>query len=139
MGNLSHTSPNTIVEVVGEFPEITSSGYTFDKGPIQLRIGKHTAPNKGFGVKHIEAEHMQEILNLGFTSVNEFVKAIIVENAKIFCEFSDLKGNHRPIILKASIGIVVLERKFLESGTIYSVVTAYRRTNPHGIQIGTMK
>lgn len=96
MGNLSHTSPNTIVEVVGEFPEITSSGYTFDKGPIQLRIGKHTAPNKGFGVKHIEAEHMQEILNLGFTSVNEFVKAIIVENAKIFLRILRFKRQSSP-------------------------------------------
>lgn len=135
MGN----SPNDIVEIVGEFPEITSSGYTFAKGPIQLRIGKHIGPHKGFGIKHIEAEHSKEILELGFHSVNEFVKAIIVENAKIFCEFSDLRGNHRPIILKSNIGIVILERKFSASNIIYSVVTAYRRTIVQGTQIGTMK
>lgn len=139
MGNLSHTSPNDVVEIVGEFPEITFSGYTFKKGIIQLRVGKHIAPNKGFGIKHIESEHKKEILELGFQSVSEFVRAIIVENAKIFCEFSDLRGNHRPIILKSNIGIVVLEHKSIGNSSIYSVVTAYRRNNAHGIQIGTIK
>ena len=139
MVNFSGLSANSVVEIVGEFPEIVGSNYYFPKGFIQLRLGKHTAPNRGFGIKHKEAEHLKEIRELGFISVIDYVKAIIVENAKIFYEFSDLRGHHRPLILKSSIGIVVLESKNTSEGIVYSVVTAYRRNNAHGVQIGIIR
>lgn len=63
---------------------------------------------------------------------------IFQSGAKIFSEFSDVRGNHRPMIVYSRIGTVVLERKEIEGESVYSVVTAFGRTSPRGTQIGTM-
>lgn len=66
---------------------------------------------------------------------------IFQSGAKIFSEFSDVRGNHRPMIVYSRIGTVVLERlerKEVEGESVYSVVTAFGRTSPRGTQIGTM-
>lgn len=39
---------------------------------------------------------------------------IFQSGAKIFSEFSDVRGNHRPMIVYSRIGTVVLERKEVE-------------------------
>ncbi|WP_201786739.1 hypothetical protein [Serratia symbiotica] len=43
----------------GHVPEIHSRGDYIPSasGDIFLRAGRHTGPNKGFGVRHIWAEH----------------------------------------------------------------------------------
>lgn len=49
---------------------------------------------------------------------------IFQSGAKIFSEFSDVRGNHRPMIVYSRIGTVVLERKEVEGGKC--VFSCYR-------------
>ncbi|HGO8941410.1 TPA: hypothetical protein ACLBFJ_001633 [Neisseria meningitidis] len=92
---------------------------------------------------HILAEHKADLTRFGLSHDETGVTLLCVEmifqsGAKIFSEFSDVRGNHRPMIVYSRIGTVVLERKEVEGESVYSVVTAFGRTSPRGTQIGTM-
>lgn len=129
----------------GKIPEIDAQGDVIPAGDIFLRAGRHTGPNRGFGVRHIWAEHERELTRLGYDTVNEvprFVRDIIRPGTPIYCEFSHPGGKHRPTILKSSLGIVVLEPKEAtdnRSGWIYVVVTAYTSRKAHGVLIGRVE
>lgn len=126
----------------GRVPEINSKGDVIPAGDIFLRAGKHIGPNRGFGVRHIWAEHENELLGLGYNTVDDvarFVRDIIRPGAPIYCEFNHPGGKHRTTVLKSSLGIVILEPREAQDtddGWIYVVVTAYTKRNPHGVEIG---
>lgn len=136
-------SKNKIVKEIGLFP-ILSEQYriAFPTGQIILKHGEHKGANRGFGVVHILAEHKADLTRFGLshdeTGVTLYVEMILQSGAKIFSEFSDIRGNHRPMIVYSRIGTVILERKEIEGKSVYSVVTAFGRTSPRGTQIGTM-
>ena len=133
------------LEYYGHVPEITSKGDYIPAGYIYLRVGRHTGPNKGFGVRHIWAEHEKELARLGYTSVEDvarFVRDIIQPGAPIYCEFNHPGGKHRTTVLKSTMGIVILEPREApdtDSGWIYVVVTAFTKRNPHGVLIGRIE
>jgi hypothetical protein len=60
------------------------------------------------------------------------------KGAGIYCEFDDLRGFQRPMIVRSRIGTVVLERQRINGLTFYSVVTAFGGTKARGIKIGIM-
>ncbi len=144
-------SPNSTIahpdgfERYGHVPEIHSRGDCIPAGDIFLRAGKHIGPNRGFGVRHIWAEHEKELTRLGYETVDDvarFVRDIIRPGVPIYCEFSHPGGRHRPTVLKSTLGIAVLEQREAPetaSGWIYVVVTAYTRRTAHGVLIGRIE
>ena len=46
--------------------------------PIKLSVGFQNTTGKGYGLRHIEANHGVQIRNAGFTSVVEFVEYVAV-------------------------------------------------------------
>lgn len=129
----------------GRIPEINSQGDIISAGDIFLRAGRHTGPNRGFGVRHIWAEHKTELTRLGYGTVEDvacFVRDVIRPGSPIYCEFNHPGGKHRPTVLKSSLGIAILEpREAVEtdSGWIYVVVTAYTSRKAHGVLIGRIE
>lgn len=130
-----------------EFPEIQAHGHTFEAAEVFLLYGKHWDRNKGFGVIHILEGHSREIdlktkepSPAAVSRVASFVASICARGAKITCEFADLRGNHRPVIVRSSAGTVVLEYKSCrETGLgYYSVVTAMAATKAKGSVIGAL-
>lgn len=136
-------SKNKIVKEIGVFP-ILSEQYriTFPTGQIVLKHGEHKGANRGFGVIHILAEHKADLTRFGLshdeTGVTLYVEMILQSGARIFSEFNNLRGNHRPMIVYSRIGTVILERQEISGQIVYSIVTAFGRTSPRGSQIGVM-
>ena len=130
------------LECYGRIPEINSKGDIIPAGNIYLRKGRDTGPNKGFGVRHIWAEHSKEMERFGYFTVDEvpnFVRDIIRPGALIYCSFDSPAGRHRPAILKTTVGLAILEPREddkSESGYIYVVVTAYTKNRADGDMIG---
>lgn len=137
------THPASQTDSFGYVPEITSKGETIYGGRIILRTGRHKGPNRGFGVNHIWDEHHPELIKLGYLTVHDtvnFVEKIIQPGTPIYCEFNDLRGNHRPTVLRTSVGLVVLEPVNLGDGElVYSVVTAYMKRSASGTKVGQIK
>ena len=135
--------PDTGEETFGIVPKMISRGETIDEGRVILRIGRHKGPNRGFGVNHIWDEHHPDLIKLGYHTIHDtvkFVAKIIQPGTPIFCEFSDLRGKHRPTVLRTSIGLVILEPVILGDGElVYSVVTAYKKRFAAGTKIGAIK
>ena len=129
----------------GRVPEMNSKSDSIPAGDIFLRAGKHSGPNRGFGVRHIWAEHESELAKLGYGTVDDvarFVSDIIRPGVPIYCEFNHPGGKHRTTVLKSSLGVVILEPKEApetDSGWIYVVVTAYTRRKAHGVLIGKIQ
>lgn len=140
--NIAH--PNGL-PCYGRVPEMHSRGDVIPAGDIFLRVGRHIGPNRGFGVRHIWAEHERELTEWGYTTVNDvarFVRDIIQPGAPIYCEFSNPAGRHRVAVLRSALGIVFLEpREASEtvSGWIYVVVTAFTRRTAHGVLVGRVQ
>lgn len=96
---------------------------------------------------HILSDHWRELKLAGKDAtpatvemVAAFVSRILTRKARIHCEFADTKGSHRPLVVKSTIGMAVLEpRRDVGTGDpYYSVVTAYQGANATGPQIGTL-
>lgn len=136
-------SKNKIVKEIGVFPVLPKQyRITFPTGQIVLKHGEHKGANRGFGVIHILAEHKADLTRFGLshdeTGVTLYVEMILQSGARIFSEFNSLRGNHRPMIVYSRIGTVILERQEISGQIVYSIVTAFGRTNPRGSQIGIM-
>lgn len=139
--NTKLVNPQTGEFFFGYIPDMPQHGIS--GGGIILRYGEHKGPNRGFGVVHIWIEHRAELLKMGFDTeekVPEFINKIIVPETPIYCEFSDLRGNHRLTVLRTIYGLVILEPRLdKDNNRIYSVVTAFTKKNAHGTQIGKTK
>ncbi|MGR5298475.1 hypothetical protein ACPV5U_23645 [Vibrio mediterranei] len=136
-------NPNTGDHCFGLIPYISVGHEEFEAGMIQLREGKHFInSNGGFGVDHIWQRHRKEIEPLGYTTradVAQFVADLIVTGTPIYCEFKDMRGNHKLTVVRSSNGIAVLEKKYTASNeVVYSVVTAFPNGKAHGTRIGSV-
>jgi hypothetical protein len=135
-------NPKTGTPLFGVMPEIKNKAYYFPEGDIYLRHGEHRGPNRGWGLKHIWAEHKSELLALGHEerkNVADFVSEIIQSKAKIFCEFSQI-ASERVTVLKSPTGLVILDHRTDGEGTdFYSVVTAFKANRAQGVLIGNLK
>lgn len=125
----------------GSVPQMNNRGDIFPAGNIQLRVGDHYGPHRGFGIRHIWAEHEVEMRELGYECVHDvpkFVARVITRGTPIYCEFNDPRGNHNVAVVKSSIGTAILQRKRAGSGAdpewIYSVVSVF--TKKSGRDIG---
>lgn len=129
----------------GQIPEISTKRDRIPGGEIFLRTGRHTGPNRGFGVRHIWAEHEKELVSLGYGSVNDvarFIRDIIRPGSPIYCEFNSIIGKHRTTILKSALGLAILEPREdpdSQSGYIYVVVTAFNKRQAHGTMVGKVE
>ena len=136
-------NPNTNTYEFGVIPYMIKGHDEFSEGIIQLRIGKHIGPNKGFGVEHIWIEHNKELIKLGYKTKNDvpqFLADLIKPRAPIYCEFNDMRGNHRIAVVRSVLGVAYLERKFgANNEVIYSVVTAFTKKNAAGTKIGSVQ
>lgn len=106
-------------------------------GPIVLKVGKHSERG-GFGAAHIWGKHSLELGDAGFTCLDEvpnYVAEIIRPGAPIYCEFNNLRGNHRVTVIRTTTGLAILEYR----NEVYSVVTAYAQKNAHGTRIGSVR
>lgn len=132
---------NRIIKPIGVFPLLNEKHrQDFPPGIIVLKQGRHKGVNKGFGIEHILAEHTADLkkhkLSFDTQGVIQYVEMILQTGAGIYSEFNNTRGFHRPMIVRSSIGTVVLERQEKSGVTIYSVVSAFGRKTAHGTKIG---
>lgn len=110
---------------------IPTQSLHIEAGHIYLRHG-----DKAFGANHIWNKHGSALKKIGYLMLDDvakYVSDIIVPGARIHIE------DKRPMILKSSKGIVILQLKCVESINEYSVVSAYRAGYAHGPLVGTIK
>lgn len=129
-----------------KFPTTEKYNIEWEEGNIYLLIGKHTGPNKGFGIVHILQEHHQDIKAkdklVSYENsilVAKYVSDILSSGSKIICPL-DFIDNDRPIIVQSKIGRVVLEKFIcpINQEIYYSVITAFSNPNVKGHQIGSL-
>ena len=104
-----------------------------------LRYGEHIVKsNRGFGIIHIWERHNLELQKIGYTNIDEvarYVSDIIITGTPIYCEFEDIRGNHRATVIRGNLGAAILEQKTNNNMIFYSVVTAFTNAKPRGTQI----
>lgn len=123
-------NPRTGNPIFAHFPCINYRGHVFPNAPIFLRFG-----DRRFGVAHIWQEHRRDIPALSnialldheaVVQIAHYVSRILGMGGDIYCEFADMRGNHRPLVFRSGAGLVVLEQKQDGAGqALYSVVTAF--------------
>ncbi len=107
-----------------------------------MRYGVHRGPNNGFGLEHIWAAHFKEFESpaTALNTIARFLDEVLTSGAKIFYEFGVGKASNKTTVFKTKKGIVIVEEREDEKGnTIYSIVTAFRGTQAHGVLIGSLK
>lgn len=134
---------NKIIRQIGTFPLLREQyRKNFPTGIIVLKHGEHKGAGRGFGAIHILAEHTADLKRNGLSfdedGVCRYIEMILQTGAGIYCEFDNLKGLQRPMIVRSRIGTVILERQKINGLTFYSVVTAFGGTKARGIKIGIM-
>lgn len=132
--------PDTGEMRFGRVLEAKSRGERIPAGDIELRRGKHTGAHRGFGAKHIWAEHRKEMAHAGFEAeedVPRYVASIITTGAPIFYEGGVMR-DMRVTVVRSSRGMAVLEMKGTPDDCIWSVVTAYSARNANGTRVGAV-
>ncbi|UUA75275.1 hypothetical protein [Cellvibrio sp. QJXJ] len=130
--------PVTGVHEFGAIPEIIKpeKKLHIEGGNIYLKHGEHIAKNRGFGVNHIWIEHSDQLIKLGYSTIDDvprYVSEIIVAGASIH-----VADYRRPTVLRSAKGIVILELKLVGNSCEYSVVTAYPQKYAHGSIVGNI-
>lgn len=88
--------------------------------PIRLQQGEHYGPHRGFGLKHIEAEHGEEIRKQNLSPL-EFVRQLLEGASKVYAG----DGTRLTVYSdRTPFGIALVELR--NDGKYYSIVTAYR-------------
>lgn len=96
-------------------------------GAIILKHGEHTGPHKGYGRKHIEAEHGKEIAAAGFNSPEDFVQYVATNFNAIY---PAKKGRIALVVEGPPQQVAIVELKKNKKGGFYSVYTAYPPKKP---------
>ncbi|MFG1299148.1 hypothetical protein V5F49_05065 [Xanthobacter sp. V3C-3] len=102
--------------------------------------GKHTGPNKGFGVCHIWAEHRREMEHFDLVEeahVPIYVAKIVCAGTPLHFEGSDIKAT-KLIAVRSSIGLAILQLRPTREETYWSIVTAYASSKKHGVRVGAV-
>jgi hypothetical protein len=96
-------------------------------GPIRLLKGSHWGPNKGFGIDHIEAEHLGD-----FDAFSQPMESMI---HGVLLNFNEVyrQSEGRLILLQrrpSMMAAVELRPENKDGESIYSVVTSFPKNNP---------
>jgi hypothetical protein len=135
------TNPDSGLDTFGVVPKIRLGGVAFAETQIQLFQGKHSGPNKGFGVRHIWAEHQREMKRVGFleeSDVARYVLSILQPGTSLFYEGASWK-NTRLMAVRSAKGTVILEYRERREGPVWAVVTAFSGTKTHGTRVGAVR
>ncbi len=107
---------------------------------IYLFLGFHKGT--GFGLRHIQHEHGNEIRTLGYigkegrTLIPEYVTSIVGPGTKLYYTGESWKCR---LLAWNQNGMGVLEfRENDKHGKHWSIITAYSRRVPYGEEIGTI-
>lgn len=124
----------------GEIDNLPHNGINTVRSYIYLRRGKHTGPNKGFGARHIFAEHHREMAQRGFNSIADvpsYVASILHAGTPLYFEGNGFR-QPRILAVKGGAGTSVLQ--YIEGNgiPIWSVVTAFSAFNRHGQLVGNI-
>lgn len=126
----------------GVLDGLRAPGVIFPAGDIFLFRGRHTGPNRGFGVDHIWAEHSAEMRSSGFFTYTEtaaYVAAIIRQGTPVY--FGDHNWRAlRVMAVRSASGTAIVEfRQSRGTDGFWSVVTAFNGTRTHGTRVGTVR
>jgi hypothetical protein len=141
MSMLALTNPQTGGIDFGRIPQLRLVGITYPESRIQLFVGRHIGPNKGFGARHIWAEHRNEMAQVGLNDeadVAAYVLRIVRTGTPLVFEGGSWTVT-RLLAVRAASGTAILEYRDRREGPIWSVVTAYSGTKTHGTRVGTVR
>lgn len=110
----------------GEIPQEIAKQIGKPAAKIRLLHGDHTGPHKGYGLKHINAEHGKEIAEAGFTSAEEFVQYVATNFNAIY---KGKKGRLALVVEGPPQQVAIIEVRRSNNGGFYSVFTAYPPKN----------
>lgn len=122
--------------------EMRAPGIIIPAGEIRLFHGRHSGPNRGFGAKHIWAEHDREMIAAGFLDfdgVAGYVATIVREGTPVFL------GDHnwrslRVMAVRSRTGTAIVEHRAPRGeDPHWSVITAFSGTKTHGTRVGTVR
>lgn len=125
----------------GVVPAVRLAGTGFAEAHIVLMTGRHIGPNKGFGSRHVWAEHRAEILRAGYQEepdVAHYILDMLLPGTPLYFEGASWR-NTRLMAVRSSRGTAVLEARDRREGLIWSVVTAFSGTKAHGTRVGTVR
>ncbi|PIB22838.1 hypothetical protein BFP76_09915 [Amylibacter kogurei] len=133
--------PETGQTCFGVIPEKNTKRFVIPAGDIRLPVGKHRGPHRGYGAKHIWVEHKKEMMQAGFGTWEEvpnYVTTILKVGTPIFYEGGSFKHS-RVMAVRSSAGTCILELKEQRDKNIWSIVTAFSGTKPHGVKVGNIQ
>jgi hypothetical protein len=134
-------NPNTGTLVFAQIPALQLSGLRFPEAEAFLFLGKHLGPSRGFGARHIWAEHRTEMGKAGFLEEQDvalYVLSIMRAGTPLIFEGASWRVT-RVMAVRAAAGTAILEFREQREGAIWSVVTAYSGTKTHGTRVGTVR
>lgn len=143
MSDFDTLKENTLVSApcgsfsFGSIPQMPAFG--LPGGEVYLRVGVHKGENKGFGVRHIWEAYRRDLFAYGCTTIMEVpahLARMIVPGAAIYCEFREMRGQHRLAVVKTPKGSVILEPRYERRGFGYYVVTWYPKRRLDGTLVG---
>lgn len=108
-----------------------------EEAEIYLFYGKHTGPNKGFGIVHIFEEHKKEMEKIGLYTIEdvpEYVAKVVCPGTSLYFEGREISKPPHPRVLavRGANGTAILEYRH----DVWSIVTVYTRPNRTGTAIG---
>lgn len=125
-------NPKTNEDHFGFIPEIPKLGT--DGAYICLFEGEHSGPSKGgrgFGEAHVMAAHATDIKIAGCKSVAEYLALFLTQGTPV-CYEGGYQSQLRTLAMRRSGVIIVLEYRQQRGGSVWSVVTAFKR--PEALQ-----
>jgi hypothetical protein len=141
LSSLAVLNPLTGLQWFGTVPSLRLSGIMVPEAPILLPVGRHIGPSKGFGVRHIWAEHRLEMERSGHKTeadVPLYVLSIIQVGTPLYFEGANWRQT-RLMAVRSTSGTAVVEFRDRREGAIWSVVTAFSGTKTHGTRVGTVR
>jgi hypothetical protein len=118
----------------GTIPQLKLAGLAIPEARIHLHLGRHIGPNRGFGVRHIWAEHKAEILRAGYveeSDVPRYVLEMLKPGTPPFFEGQSW-GKTRLMAVRSAKGTAIVELREQREAVVWAVVTAFSGTRTHG-------
>lgn len=138
--------PYTGLEIFGVLPALRLGPGLFTPGcPIFLHEGKHAGPHRGFGARHILAEHRQEVMRHvretncpdDLVLVALYIAKILVPKTPLYYEGHSYRHT-RVNAVRINTGTCVLQ--FEEAREPYwHVITAFERRQGCGTEVGKIQ
>ena len=126
-------------EVFCRFP---ANKHNLPEGNVILKLGK-VGVKRGsqrigaYGLRHIFEKHRRDLKLKNAEDAVMFVEKVLTKGSRVFI---DRLKSDKPIVISASIGLVILEPKIVRGQeACYSVVTAYARKAHPGVLIAKVQ